>query len=658
MSAAISAPAHAMPRPARATREPVLRVRRIGFVILLAQLAGFLTWSAVLYSHFAQTPDFAQYHQAWYLIAHGNLDPHDTLGRFQFWQNHSEFMLWPLSVLYWVWPHAVDLLWLQDIGVIVAEIVAFTWICQIARERRPARQAAWLAGAGLALLVVNPWILWGISFDFHFETIGIPFAALLAWDLSNGRRRTWLWVLPLLACGDVTGTYLAGIGLGAVLAGREHRRQGIALACVGIMAVLFETIIHGNMGSAHGLQAYAYLAVPGAKATGHLPLTLLVTGIATHPLRVLGMLWDKRIDLWANLAPSGLLGLGFQRLLPLVLIIVLENNLFHGYLFAEPLFQSLPIYIFSPIATVAVLCWLLKRRRWVGVTAAALILAQAAGWAAVWGLRASTQWLRVSTPAAATLSRVAALIPDSAEVISSQGVIGRFAGRLDVRAMLGSGWQPIDSRDVWFVISPYQGIQTQSSGSAMALVAYLSGPLHATMVADSNGVWAFHWHPPTGVHRLLIPGLAPIPAWITPGASGRAVLTGPLTNWRFVSTGRPGYLVSGLAWQVKPNVYQATVTLSATGSVRIEVWDDTGNVLLARRTVPATDGVQSISFPVNATGRYHEHIYTGWGPFRAKFVAPPTGQRIEIRIVTSAGSTASVYRASLIAESNVPRATQ
>src|ERR1022692_1773888 len=127
--------------------------------------------------------------------------------------------------------------------------------------------------------------------------------------------------------------------------------------------------------------------------------------------------------------------------------------------------KQLPIYIFSPIATVA------------------------------------------------GLSRVAARIPDSAEVISSQGVIGRFAGRLDVRAMLGSGWQPIDSRDVWFVISPYQGIQTQSSGSAMALVAYLAGPLHATMVADSNGVWAFRWHPPKGVHRLLIPGLAPIPAW-------------------------------------------------------------------------------------------------------------------------------------------------
>ena len=75
------------------------------------------------------------------------------------------------------------LLWLQDLGVAVAEAVAFTWLCEIASRRlapltastsmlNARRDALWLAGAGLALLVVNPWIWWGISFDYHFETIG------------------------------------------------------------------------------------------------------------------------------------------------------------------------------------------------------------------------------------------------------------------------------------------------------------------------------------------------------------------------------------------------------------------------------------------------------------------------------------------------------
>jgi len=94
-------------------RDLLFRVRRIGYIVLALQFAGFLCWSTLLYRRFSLTPDFAQYHQAWYLIAHGNLDPRDTLGRFPFWQNHAEFMLWPMSLLYWVWPHCVDLLWLQ-----------------------------------------------------------------------------------------------------------------------------------------------------------------------------------------------------------------------------------------------------------------------------------------------------------------------------------------------------------------------------------------------------------------------------------------------------------------------------------------------------------------------------------------------------------------
>ncbi len=143
-----------------AQRDVVHRVRYVGYIVLAVQFVAFLCWSTLLYQRYALAADFAQYHQAWYLIAHGNLDPRDTLGRFPFWQNHSEFMLWPAALLYWVWPHCVDLAWLQDIGVCVAEAVAFTWLCEIAGKRRTGGDAAWLAGAGLLLLVIDPWIWW------------------------------------------------------------------------------------------------------------------------------------------------------------------------------------------------------------------------------------------------------------------------------------------------------------------------------------------------------------------------------------------------------------------------------------------------------------------------------------------------------------------
>ena len=133
--------------------------------------------------------------------------------------------------------------------------------------------------------------------------------------------------------------------------------------------------------------------------------------------------------------------------------------------------------------------------------------------------------------AAATLTRIEPLIPGSAEVIVSQGVVGRFANRADVRILLGPGYQPVSRKDVWFIVLPTYGVETQSTGSAMATVAELAGPLHARMVSHANGGWVFDWHPPAGVTRIQVPGLAPIPAWTTPGNGGRAELGGV---WRGV----------------------------------------------------------------------------------------------------------------------------
>lgn len=153
--------------------QPLLWVRRIGYAVLGLKLAAFAFWSALLYRHFALTPDFAQYQQAWYLIAHGNLNPYHTVGNFTFWQNHAEFIMWPLALLYWVFPHGVFLLWLHDTAVVGAEFVAFLWLCEIAQRYRPGRDARWLAGAGLILLAVNPWSWWAVSFDFHAECLAI-----------------------------------------------------------------------------------------------------------------------------------------------------------------------------------------------------------------------------------------------------------------------------------------------------------------------------------------------------------------------------------------------------------------------------------------------------------------------------------------------------
>jgi hypothetical protein len=230
-----------------------------------------------------------------------------------------------------------------------------------------------------------------------------------------------------------------------------------------VAATLGITLVHGNKSSSLG--SYAYLA-----ASGHLgrPLGLvaMATGIATHPLGVLRALWARRVDLWTNVVASGLLGVAFVWVLPISVIVLLANGLYGGELFAAPGFQNVPLYVLLPVGTVAVLGWLARRHRRIALLLAGLLVAQAVGWTAVWLPRVRGEWLRVSAPAAATLAGIEARIPASAEVIASQGVMGRFSGRVDIRPLFGPGTLAVNG-ETWFVIAPLAGIETQSTGSAM-----------------------------------------------------------------------------------------------------------------------------------------------------------------------------------------------
>lgn len=530
-----AAPSHLRRHLRRTAAEPLVRVRRVGYAVLAVQLGCICAWSAVLYHRYALTFDFAVYHQPWYLIAHGDLDPYSSVSKLPFWRNDAEFALWPLAALYWVWPHDVVLLWAQDAGVVAAEALAFGWLCDLAGRWRSGRDAAVLAGTGLILLAASPWIWWAVSFDYHEECLAIPFAVLLARDLATGRRRMWLWLVPILAAGAPAATYVVGVGLGGVVAGRRRARlAGALLAGSGIAYSALIVVLHADAGAPLA-RHYGYL-VAGA-AGSQLTAGGLVKGLARHPLSLVRALWAKRVDVLANLVPAGLLGLGYLRLLPLMLVVLLANTLSSGARFAEPLFQTLPVYVLLPVGSVAVLAWLAARHRRTALVLAGLLVVQALGWAAVWGPRTPLQWLRVSRPAAATLAAVQARIPAAAEVIASQGVVGRFSGRAQVHELAHTGSTPITSPDVWFVITPSAGVELEPVASALALIGKLAGPLHATLVAHGHGVWAFRWRPPPGVRTLRIPdGSAGLPAWAAPGAA-RAVLAGPPSSWHAASSG-------------------------------------------------------------------------------------------------------------------------
>jgi hypothetical protein len=200
------------------------------------------------------------------------------------------------------------------------------------------------------------------------------------------------------------------------------------------------------------------------------------------------------------------------------------------------------------------------------------------------------------------------------------------------------------------VVAPEVGIEVQSLASSMAFIAELAGPLHATLLAHRNGVWAFRWVPPPGPRTVAVPAApAALPVWVSPGVAGRAVMTGREPAWHVAASGARGYVSDGLEWLKPAGHYLASIELSASGPVNVEVWNDTGDVLLTRRGVPATVGTTTVRLPVAATTAYQPGLYEGWGPFRADFLPPPAGQRLEIRVWSPGGETVNVYRASLAA---------
>jgi hypothetical protein len=74
-------------------------------------------------------------------------------------------------------------------------------------------------------------------------------------------------------------------------------------------------------------------------------------------------------------------------------------------------------------------------------------------------------------------------------------------------------------------------------------------------------------------------------------------MTGPEGTWHVATTGAQGYVVDQLEWQAPPSRYVASASL--------------------------------------------------WGPFRAQFVPPPSGERLEVRVWSPGSTAVNVYRAGL-----------
>jgi len=326
------------------------------------------------------------------------------------------------------------------------------------------------------------------------------------------------------------------------------------------------------------------------------------------------------------------------------LVVLLGSELASGLTFAAPLFQSALLYVITPLGTALVLFAIYRRWPRLSYFLGVIVAVNALAWSVLWAPYIPTRWLRVSGPSAALLARADSLIPASAEVVASQGIAGRFSDRRLLFAIMSpSEVIPLRDSDTWWIVAPSVGIETDPLLDADALVAELAGPMHAALVLHGGGVWVFHWTAPLTLHSITVPVVpSRVEGWLFPGGAGLRVLAGSSLNWHLLSTGRAGYVLARDYWRLPPGYYEVSVTLSSTIPVRVEVWNATGDVLLAQRILPATDGVETVSIPVNAERLYPHHVFHSVGPFEARFPGAPHDDQLEPVVWSPGGGVVDV----------------
>jgi len=641
------------------------RVLRVAWVLFGIQLAAMLAWSTLLYNRWGMTWDFAIRYQAWWGIAHGHLDPYASVAHRYFWQDHFELINWPLAPISWIWPGALWTLWIQDLMVWGGELGALYLVVDAVRRPRWSGRlpGTWAVALVTVLLVANPWIYDSISFDFHYQSVGAAcFAMLACREMIRGRNRPLvLWVVLCLACGDIAGTYLAAVGLGGVLAGREYRRRGAALLAAGAGWFVLASVAGGGQGS--GLAGhYGYLLPRTASGAQRSGVGGLVAGFVSHPFAVVGHLWQSRASLWAYSSSSGFIGL-FTPLSVLPLLILLESGAGQGSSLRSVAYENFGVLLFVAPLSVLALAWFADRLahgrvarfldrpglRWLASpmgpkVVVVLVVCNALVWCAVWLPQVPGNWLRTSPAAAGALDRALADIPSDAEVIASQGIVGRACGRVWCYSIGADGALTYPLHGLTYVlVTPYDGIESSSVQTQVGVISDLAGPLRASLITEDADVWLFRL--PTGPSTAVRFDPSPTePAWAVRTATGTRELEGPGDTWH-LAQGRsgPGYVLYGGDWVLAPGTYQSTVTRASRGPWVVVVWDSTTDVLLSRRHLPAVEAPTAIQSVVQVTDQRPAQPFTGWGPFSFQPRPGQSSDRIEVRVWTDGTGAVSLY---------------
>ncbi len=498
------------PQPAAgASRRWVHVARAVISIGLLIQLAVLLRTSWTQYHSGSVSMDFAIFHQAWHQIGAGDLNPFSTIVGYPYLQSHLELAMWPLALVGVVFPSGVTLLVLQDLAIVGAEAIALLWVLDVVRRDRTLRPVHLLpVGTALALFLGSEQIRSAAQSDFHFQPFATLFVLGAARALWRGdTRRVWIWVIAALLTGDVAGTYVAGLGVSALLARRDTRLVGLGLMAAGASWTAGVGLIGANNGSA--IAGYAYLVDEPLPASGS-ALLVVLGALLLHPSRPLAVLRDDFAVFAPQLASTGAIGLLHPWAVGVCAVTVLAGALQESEAFLLA-FQNFPLLLFATAGTAMWLDWLSR-----GATGARGARPPSQGRrvvtaGAVLAVAAVTLLGSADTPpshsyrpgAAAALEAVDRQLTAQDQVIASFGLVGRFAGREDVRFFLVPAQIPVEAERVVFVFSPTIG--NMPTPDAQEAAADAVRDLGARPIVETDDVRAYVWEPPAGTTSITLP---------------------------------------------------------------------------------------------------------------------------------------------------------
>jgi uncharacterized membrane protein len=524
-----------------------------------------LLLSAHQYSRFGLGVDFATSNQAAFLISHGHLNPFVTTHRYPYLDDHFGLLLYPIALIYLVYPHGIVLLWLQDLAGVGAEMATIWWIAEIL-ERRLAPQAggaggmapqaggaggmapqaggaggmapqaggagdrstrlvgpAVLAGA-LVLLVADPWFYTACLFDFHLNAFSALFVVLAARDAWNGRiRRAAIFSVALLLTGDTGGLYLFGLGLSVLLGARGSKRSadgarissatrerifGLSAIVAGIGWVL---VVHAlAVNQSHVLVAsYTYLVTGSPSVAGSVTLFTVAKAVVEHPHRWIQLIWGKRKIIYEILIPTGVVGVASWWAIGADLMVFYLQAIAYPLTFLVNGFDVLAgLMVVLACSAMVVVGLATSTRRLARRSAVVLGVAMLAQSLVLAGFKLPEvfpYFLQVNAPQAAALARGLSDTPPGAEVIASWGVMGRFSERSwDEPLYEGVEAEPVFTSTVVFVLTN-AGLENDPPVVVAAVGRYVRDDLKARVLVDSDGVEIFEWHPPPGATQVSIP---------------------------------------------------------------------------------------------------------------------------------------------------------